>query len=488
MKRRHVSLVLALVAAGAGGAALVYRPWQRSTAEASEKPTAGESKPSGPTATDAPAVVVLSPEKAEAARIAVEPVAARSLGRSITVPGRLQYDDTRHISVRAATAGVLADVLVKPGDAVVAGQVLATLSSPEVGTARADVLQREGELRVLEEELSWRGKTNEGIFALSEAVGRKDPLDAIRNTFRSVPLGKGGEGVLTAYSRLRLADSLAQGVSGALDNGAVPQRMVRERMSELESADAGLKGAMEQAVFESRQAYRQSEVGVEAARRRLDVSRQHLNTLLGYTESMSAKSAPSDLSSVEIRAPFAGTIEQKLVSTAERTQLGEALFVLADTSRLWVAADLRERDWSAVRLHEGNPLSVETPAIAGKILPAKIHYVGREVSAETNSVPLIGAIDNTDGLLRPGLFVRVTIPVDASRTVIAVPESAVTRHDGSAFVFVSQGDREFREVPVKPGLQDRDWIEITEGLQAGDAVVTAGTFFLKSELLLEADE
>jgi cobalt-zinc-cadmium efflux system membrane fusion protein len=259
-------------------------------------------------------------------------------------------------------------------------------------------------------------------------------------------------------------------------------------MSELESADAGLKGAMEQAVFESRQAYRQSEVGVEAARRRLDVSRQHLNTLLGYTESMSAKSAPSDLSSVEIRAPFAGTIEQKLVSTAERTQLGEPLFVLADTSRLWVAADLRERDWSAVRLHEGDPLSVETPAIAGKILPAKIHYVGREVSAETNSVPLIGAIDNTDGLLRPGLFVRVTIPVDASRTVIAVPESAVTRHDGSAFVFVSQGDREFREVPVKPGLQDRDWIEITEGLQAGDAVVTAGTFFLKSELLLEADE
>ncbi len=143
---------------GAGAAALVYRPWQRSTVEAFEKPSAGDAKPSGPAAEDAPAVVVLSPEKVEAARTEVEPVAARSLGRSITVPGRLQYDDTRHISVRAATAGVLADVLVKPGDAVIVGQVLAILSSPEVGTARADVLQREGELRVLEEELSWRGK------------------------------------------------------------------------------------------------------------------------------------------------------------------------------------------------------------------------------------------------------------------------------------------------------------------------------------------
>jgi len=470
-----------------GAAAFVLRPWTLLSGRTAEaKPTATDQSPR--TTEERRTTVLLPPEKATVARIETQPAERRALGRTISVPGRIQYDDTRHIQVRAATAGVLVDVLVKPGDSVVSGQVLAILSSPEVGTARADVLQKEAEAQVLAEEFAWREKMNEGILKLSDAIAKREPLDAIRKSFRDVPLGKGGEGVLTAYSRLRLADSLAQGVSGAQESGAVSQRMVRERLSELESADAGLKGATEQAVFEGRQAFRQSQVGLEAARRRLEVSRQHLNTLLGYTEQMSAKAAPADLSHVEVRAPFAGTIEQKIVSAAERTQLGETLFVLADTTSLWIAADLRERDWSALRLREGDPLTIESPAIPGKTIAAKVHFLGREVSEATNSVPLVGVVDNRDGALRPGLFARVTIPVEVPRDVVAVPESAVTRHDGAPFVFVAEGASEYREVPVRTGLEQQGWVEVLDGIRSGEPVVTAGTFFLKSELLLEAED
>lgn len=486
MKTRWILSCCAVAAVAA--AALFFRPWNRLSARTTDAQS--NAAPGDQPARDTEekrTTVLLPPEKAAVARIETKPAERRPLGRTITVPGRIQYDDTRHIQVRAATAGVLVDVLVKPGDAVVTGQVLAILSSPEVGTARADVLQKDGEVQVLAEEFAWREKTGAGITTLGEAIGRRDALDAIRTSFRDVPLGKGGEAVLTAYARLRLADSLAQGLSGAQDSGALSQRMVRERLSEVESADAALKGAMEQAAFDSRQMFRQSQVGLEAARRRLEVSRQHLNTLLGYTEQMSAKSAPADLSHVEVRAPFAGTIEQKLVSTAERTQLGETLFILADTASLWVAADLRERDWSALRLREGDPLTIESPALPGKSLPAKVHFLGREVSELTNSVPLVGAIDNRDGTLRPGLFVRVTIPVEAPRDVVAIPESAVTRHDGAPFVFIAQGTSEYREVPVTTGLEHGGWVEVVEGLRSGEPVVTAGTFFLKSELLLEAE-
>lgn len=506
VRRRGVDMKLRILALFVAVAALAtvaafFRPWKllqssQGTSQAlgsSNRPPSSDEASTPRTKGDSAApeqgvVVVLPPEKRDLAHIETQKVERHPLGKSIVVPGRLQYDDTRHVVVKAATAGVLVEVRVKPGDSVVAGQVLAILSSPEVGTARADVLQREGELEVLQEELAWRDKTQFGISKLSEEVGRKESLDALRKQFRDIPLGKGGEAVMTAYSRLRLAESLASGVAGMQDSGAVSQRTVRERLSELEAADAGLKGAIEVAQFESRQAFRQSQVGLDAARRRLDVSRQHLNTLLGYPESMKSETAQTDLSHVEIRAPFPGTIEQKYVSSAERTQLGESLFILADTSRLWVSADLRERDWAAVRLREGDPLGLEFPALPGRTLSATVHYVGREVSADSNAIPLVATIENPDGLLRPGLYVRVTIPVEASRDVLAVPEASVTHHDGKAFVFIARKEGEYEEVCVRPGIQDRDWVEITEGLEGDERVVTAGTFYLKSERLLEGEE
>ena len=76
-------------------------------------------------------VVQLPVEKVEAAGIHSVTVGSRPLRMTRTVPGRIQYDDTRHIAVKAATAGTLIDVKVKPGDAVSPGQCLAILSSPK---------------------------------------------------------------------------------------------------------------------------------------------------------------------------------------------------------------------------------------------------------------------------------------------------------------------------------------------------------------------
>ncbi len=81
-------------------------------------------------------VVQLPAEKVAAAGIHSETVGQRPLRMTRTVPGRIQYDDTRHIAVKAATAGTLIDVKVKPAMRFSPGQCLAILSSPEVGKAR----------------------------------------------------------------------------------------------------------------------------------------------------------------------------------------------------------------------------------------------------------------------------------------------------------------------------------------------------------------
>jgi cobalt-zinc-cadmium efflux system membrane fusion protein len=201
--------------------------------------------------------------------------------------------------------------------------------------------------------------------------------------------------------------------------------------------------------------------------------------------------APGDsgdrLAHIEIRAPFAGTIEKRTFAAYERITIGDPLFVLADSSRLWVAADVREQEWGVLGLAPESVLKVTVPALPGECFEATLHFVGREVSPQTNALPLMARIDNSSGQLRPGLFVRVELPFGIPSNVTAVPEAAVMEHEGQKFVFVDEGEGRFRRVQIEPGEVSDGWIEARSGVDAGANVVAQGAFVLKSELLLERE-
>jgi cobalt-zinc-cadmium efflux system membrane fusion protein len=85
------------------------------------------------------------------------------------------------------------------------------------------------------------------------------------------------------------------------------------------------------------------------------------------------------------------------------------------------------------------------------------------------------------------MFVWVDLPQGEMREAVAVPTSAVMRHEGKSFVFVPDGPERFRRVAVKTGIESGDFVEITGGLEVGQQVVSRGAFVLKSELLLEKE-
>src|SRR5262249_26389332 len=142
------------------------------------------------------------------------------------------------------------------------------------------------------------------------------------------------------------------------------------------------------------------------------------------------------LSAWPVKAPFQATVEEVLLAPKERIQMSEGLIQLADTTRLWVQADIRERDWSALAISSGQVVSVQTPALPGQTLQATVSFIGRTVTVESRAVPLIADIDNRQGMLRPGMFVRVLIPDGTTRACLAVPQSAISMNDGRTFVFV----------------------------------------------------
>ena len=81
--------------------------------------------------------------------------------------------------------------------------------------------------------------------------------------------------------------------------------------------------------------------------------------------------------------------------------------------------------------------------------------------------------------------VWVSVPMSQPRHALAVPASAIVDHEQARFVFVADAPDTFHRVDVKTGVETAEWVEITDGLAAGEQVVDQGTFVLKSELLLE---
>ena len=281
----------------------------------------------------------------------------------------------------------------------------------------------------------------------------------------------------------------------------MPGRIIEERINSRDNAEATLLTALESLTFTANVSLRHAETQADDLERRLSISRQAVQTLLGQSAadetpaakngtgtSVSREEIPESLSLVQLRAPFAGTIERRLFSPSERVAAGDAVLTLADTSTLWVYADLREREWKALVLKPGDEIRVEPSTPGAKPLAARVHFVGREVDLSTNAIPLVAVIDNINGQLRPGMFVQVAVPLAESRQALTVPESSVLEHDQRTFVFSPGDDGSFRRIDIIPGLRVDGVVEVISGLAEGEQVVTSGGFYLKSEMLLDGEE
>ncbi len=281
-----------------------------------------------------------------------------------------------------------------------------------------------------------------------------------------------------------MAESLARTAETA-GADVLPTVTVAERLAERRSAQAALLAACEQARFDVTQQTRLAEIEEGDALRRLHIAQQRVTNLLHYApDNVPERATEGDiLSRVEIRAPFPGTIEEKRFAPSERVRSSDTILVLADTTKLWVAADIREQDWRVLTISLGQNVSVAAPALGGHFLNACVRHIGRQVDPKTNSVPLVAEIRNVEGLLRPGLFVHVSIPVGAPRMALCVPAAAVVQHEGSKFVFVRESEATFRRTDVTIGAQTDDWVEIVRGLPTGAPVVVEGAADLKSALL-----
>lgn len=187
--------------------------------------------------------------------------------------------------------------------------------------------------------------------------------------------------------------------------------------------------------------------------------------------------ARATLARLRIVAPFDGIAGIRNINVGDYLKDGADIVNIEDLDAVYVDFRLPERYQTKVR--PGQSALVELDAAPGKRYGAVIQAIDPLVEAEGRSIAVRGCIDNRHLELRPGMFARVTAVFGVRENARVIPEEAIVPQAGRQFVYrlvdgPDQDTRIARRVEVKVGGRQPGRVEITEGLQAGDVVVTAG--------------
>ena len=185
---------------------------------------------------------------------------------------------------------------------------------------------------------------------------------------------------------------------------------------------------------------------------------------------------------IPVTTPVGGVVLEKTVTQGEMVSPEKALFTVADLSTLWVVIDIYEKD--ASRLRPGTGVKVSVTAFPEKTFKGKISYIADVVDENTRTEKARVTIDNSSGLLKPGMFATVLTEATSggAERIITVPEEAVIIDGTKRYVFIQTAPDKFiiREIAAGRTLGSR--LEVTGGLKEGEMVAVKGAFILKSEL------
>ncbi|HKL77344.1 MAG TPA: efflux RND transporter periplasmic adaptor subunit [Gammaproteobacteria bacterium] len=187
---------------------------------------------------------------------------------------------------------------------------------------------------------------------------------------------------------------------------------------------------------------------------------------------------------VVLRAPHAGVVTELGVREGMRVTPEKNLYTVANLSTVWVQADVYayQAEWVA----EGDPVTLELPFLPGRQWTGKVDYVYPYLDPTTRTVTARLVFANPDGTLKPNMFATAVIEADPQTDVVAVPREAVIRTGKRTVVVTALGDGAFRPAPVETGVTSGEWVEIRQGLAAGQKVVTSGQFLLDAEADFDA--
>lgn len=186
---------------------------------------------------------------------------------------------------------------------------------------------------------------------------------------------------------------------------------------------------------------------------------------------------------VTLNAPVSGFVTSKDIFEGQQVEPGMELFTVTDLSRVWIEADFYEYEARAVRI--GQEAKLSFPYDPAMELQGRVSYIYPYLNPESRTLKVRFDFDNAKLLLKPAMYVDVTLQIDAGESVV-VPESAVMDTGLRKMVFVQQSDAQLTPRDIKAGVTSEGKTQILSGLKAGEKVVIQANFLIDSESRLRA--
>ncbi len=215
----------------------------------------------------------------------------------------------------------------------------------------------------------------------------------------------------------------------------------------------------------------------EVARRRLrllDISKAQINALEKRGKAQEYTT---------ILAPASGVVIDKQIVVGSAFRAGQQLLRIADLSQVWVEAQVYDYELPLIKV--GMKAKVILPELQAREYSAKVDFIYPFMEGDTHTARVRVVLDNSEGFLRPNMYAQTHLKAKLGKRLV-VPESAVLYSGRNRIVFLDLGDGRLVPRKIKTGQRNRKWIEVLEGLETGDTVITSGNFLIAAESKLKA--
>ncbi|MFQ5737407.1 MAG: efflux RND transporter periplasmic adaptor subunit [Acidobacteriota bacterium] len=345
--------------------------------------------------------------------IETQTVTSSVLSPLIAATGSIRIPEDRVAVIGPVHEGRLVKFYVGQGSRVKRGQRLADLESADIDEAKADYLR------------ALADRENARRVSESEVKLAQSTYDRTQLLYKKTITAR--KNLLAAERDLEVAKSNAE--------------------NSLASAGAAL----------------------EAARRRL--------LILGLSPALieAFHDSPNLEATFSLLSPIAGVVVERNATIGATVGADANVFKIVNPSRVWIDADVFEKDVARVSL--GQSVKVSVSAYPGQSFSGRVIFISPLVDAETRTVKVRTEVPNPVGKLKLGMFADIQIETRLKRATLAVPRGAVL-NDGAASVVFVWSDGGYQKRAVLTGIQEGDKVEIRKGLREGDKVVIKGNYLL----------
>jgi len=298
---------------------------------------------------------------------------------------------------------------------------------------------------------SYQGKIIKTLVELGDEVRKGQPL----YTIESPDLIQAESTLIGAAATLELTSKELARARALNGTNGVSERELEQAISDEQTAEGALKAARDAVLVFGKT---EAEIDQMIVSRKIDPA-------------------------LVVRSPISGQVTAFNGPPGLLVQPGNppAPYTVADVSIKWMLANVVESEIPL--LHIGQPVAVKVMAYAGRVFQGRISKIYASVDPDTHRVTIRSEIRDPRNELRPGMLANFLIRVQHPVEAIAVSANGVVRApDGTMTVWVTTDRRRFVQRVVKTGLRRDDKVEVLEGLQRGELVVTNGAVFLSNML------